>query len=90
MEKEKEKKNILIFSFEIKDKKYQYKDNQLIEIDFIPKLIELNENYYLVLNKEKKEIYIYLKKNSNYGKRKEIIKMPSDLEIEDLQAYFIN
>ena len=90
VEKEKEKKNISIISFEIKDKKYQYKDNQLIEIDFIPKLIELNDTSFLVLNKEKKEIYIYQKKNSNYEKRKEIIKMPSDLEIEDLKAYFIN
>ena len=89
-EKDKKKNNISIFSFEIKDKKYQYKDNQLIEIDFVPKLIELNDTSFLVLNKEKKEIYVYQKNNSNYEKRKEIIKIPSDLEIEDLQTYFIN
>ena len=87
---EKEKKNILIFSFEIKDKKYQFKENQLIEVDFVPQLIELNDTSFLVLNKEKKELNIYQKKNSNYEKRKETIKIPSDLEIEDLQTYFIN
>jgi hypothetical protein len=87
---EKEKKNILIFSFEIKDKKYQYKENQLIEIDFIPQLIELNDTSFLVLNKEKREIYIYQKKNSKYEKRNEIIKIPKELEIENLQSYFIN
>ena len=87
---EREKKNILIFSFEIKDKKYQYKENQLIEIDFIPQLIELNDTSFLVLNKEKREIYIYQKKNSKYEKRKEIIKIPKELEIENLQSYFIN
>ena len=87
---EKEKKKILISSFEIKDKKYQFKENQLIDIDFFPKLIELNDTSFLVLNKEKKEIYIYQKNNSTYEKRKEIIKIPSDLEIEDLQTYFIN
>jgi hypothetical protein len=87
---EREKKNILIFSFEIKDKKYQYKENQLIEIDFIPQLIELNDTSFLVLNKEKREIYIYQKKNSKYEKRNEIIKIPKELEIENLQSYFIN
>ena len=87
---EREKKNILIFSFEIKDKKYQYKENQLIEIDFIPQLIELNDTSFLVLNKEKREIYIYQKKNSKNEKRNEIIKIPKELEIENLQSYFIN
>lgn len=87
---EKEKKNILIFSFEIKDKKYEFKENQLIEIDFIPQLIELNDTSFLVLNKDKKEIYIYQKKNSKYEKRKEIIEIPKDLETEGLQTYFIN
>ena len=87
---EKEKKNILIFSFVIKDKKYQFKENQLIEIDFIPQLIELNDTSFLVLNKEKREIYIYQKKNSKYEKRNEIIKIPKELEIENLQSYFIN
>ena len=53
---EKEKKNILIFSFEIKDKKYKFKENQLIEIDFIPQLIELNDTSFLILNKDKREI----------------------------------
>lgn len=69
---EKEKKNILIFSFEIKDKKYQFKQNQLIEIDFIPQLIELNDTSFLILNKEKQEIYIYQKEKEKYEKRKEI------------------
>ena len=87
---EREKKNILIFSFEIKDKKYQFKESQLIEIDFIPQLIELNDTSFLVLNKEKREIYIYQKKNSKYEKRNEIIKIPKELEIENLQSYFIN
>ena len=87
---EKEKKNILIFSFEIKDKKYQFKQNQLIEIDFIPQLIELNDTSFLILNKEKQEIYIYQKEKEKYEKRKEIIKIPDDLEIENLQSYFIN
>lgn len=90
VEKEKNKKNILIFSFEIKDKKYEFKENQLIEIDFIPQLIELNDTSFLVLNKDKKEIYIYQKKNSKYEKRKEIIEIPKDLETEGLQTYFIN
>ena len=87
---EKEKKNILIFSFEIKDKKYEFKENQLIEIDFIPQLIELNDTSFLLLNKDKKEIYIYQKKNSKYEKRKEIIEIPKDLLTEGLQTYFIN
>ena len=90
MEKEKEKKSILIFSFEIKDKKYQFKENQLIETDFAPKLISLNDTSFLALNKEKKEINIYQKKNSNYEKRKEIIKVPNELEIDDLQSHVIN
>lgn len=87
---EKEKKNILIFSFEIKDKKYKFKENQLIEIDFIPQLIELNNTSFLILNKDKREIYIYQKKEEKYEKRKEIIKIPNDLGIENLQSYFIN
>jgi len=87
---EKEKKNILIFSFEIKDKKYEFKENQLIEIDFTPKLIEFNETSFLVLNQEKKEVYIYQKNNSKYEKRKEIITVPEELVIKDLQSYIIN
>ena len=82
--------HLLIYSFEIENNEFNYKEIKLIKIDYIPILKYFNNNLFISINKNEKMIYVYKWEGNNCENIGIISNIDEKLNIDKIKPFIIN